>query len=104
MSQKHAVKVSLNLHMAQAGAPNDLRHLINDLARAGKYVHNAIRTTNLGLAGSANQFGEQQLELDILSNRLIRDELAESGLVHSFCSEEEANVQPLSQGAPFVVV
>ncbi len=104
MFAKHGQRISLNMHLQRAGAPDDLRHLINDIARAGKYVHNAIRTTNLGLAGSSNQFGEEQLALDVLSNDLIRDELAESGLVHSFASEEESAIRPLSDGAPFTVV
>jgi fructose-1,6-bisphosphatase I len=91
--------------LQQAGCANDLRHLITDIARAGKYVHNAIRTTDLDLADSHNAlFNEQQLKLDVLSNQIIRDELHESRLVHSFCSEEEANVEPLADGAPFMVV
>lgn len=103
MSQQHGPRISLNRHLLDAGASDDLRHLINDIARAGKYVHNAIRTTNLGLADTANPFGEQQLELDVLSNNLIQKELAESGLVHSCYSEEEESERPLTPGAPFVV-
>jgi fructose-1,6-bisphosphatase I len=97
-------RVSLNAHLQQSGSTNDLRHLLIDIARAGKYVHNAIRTTNLDLADSYNQFNEQQLKLDVLSNKIIRDELTESRLVHSFCSEAEANIQPLAVAAPFMVV
>jgi fructose-1,6-bisphosphatase I len=97
-------RVSLTGHLHQAGSTNELRHLITDIARAGKYVHNAIRTTDLDLAGTSNQFDEQQLKLDVLSNNIIRHELSESRLVHSFCSEEEANIQPLAAGAEFMVV
>jgi fructose-1,6-bisphosphatase I len=97
-------RVSLNAHLADAGVADDLRHLICDVARAGKYVHNAIRTTDLGLADSANQFGEQQLKLDVLSNTIIRDELLENRLVHSIASEEESTIQVLAPDAPFLVV
>jgi fructose-1,6-bisphosphatase I len=100
----HGPRVSLNTHLHQAGIPDELRHLIGDVARAGKYVHHAIRNTDLDLAGSSNQFGEQQLKLDVLTNQIIRDELRESRLVHSFCSEEESHVQALTAGAPFLVV
>jgi fructose-1,6-bisphosphatase I len=104
MSEKLITRISLNQHLKHAGTPDELRYLIGDIARAGKYVHNAIRTTNLGLAGSSNTFGEQQLELDVLSNRIILDELSDSGLVHSCGSEEESEIKILRPGAPFVVV
>ncbi len=68
-------RVSLNSHLYQSGIPDSLRHLINDISRASKYVHNAIRTTDLGLAGSANDFGEEKLKLDVLSNKIIKAEL-----------------------------
>jgi fructose-1,6-bisphosphatase I len=101
----HDQRTSLNEHLVQAGCDNDLRHLITDIARAGKYVHNAIRTTDLDLGDTFNHFEEQQLKLDVLSNQIIREELRESRLVHSFCSEEEApNIQSLAVGAPFMVV
>jgi len=97
-------RVSLNAHLTDSGVPDDLRHLICDVARAGKYVHNAIRTTDLGLADSSNQFGEQQLKLDVLSDNIIRDELMENRLVHSIASEEDATIRTLAPDAPFLVV
>lgn len=95
---------SLNSHLYDLGVSHDLRHLINDIARAGKYVHNAIRTTDLGLAGSSNQFGEDQLKLDVLSNNIIKEHLNESHLVHSFASEEEAALSCLQKEGKYTVV
>lgn len=98
-------RTSLNNHLHSAGVPDKLRHLINDIARGGKYVANAIRTSDLGLAGSNNTFGEEQLKLDVLSNRIIKEELCESRLVSSFASEEESEEQlELVHDAPFTVV
>lgn len=97
-------RVSLNQHLFTSGTPDKLRHLINDIARAGKYVQNAIRTTDLGLAGSSNTFGEEQLKLDVLSNKIIKEQLCESRLVASFASEEEDNMQELVPDAPFTLV
>lgn len=98
-------RVSLNQYLFDEGTPDKLRHLINDIARAGKYVHNAIRTTDLGLAGSSNTFGEEQLKLDVLSNTIVKDQLRESRLVWSFASEEESEeLQKLMPGAPFTLV
>ena len=99
-----ATRESLNSHLYDKGVSHDLRHLINDIARAGKYGHNAIRTTDLGLAGSENQFGEDQLKLDVLSNNIIKDHLNESHLVHSFASEEEAALSCLQKEGKYTVV
>ncbi len=98
-------RISLNNHLFESGVSDELRHLINDIARAGKYVQNAIRTTDLGLAGSSNTFGEDQLKLDVLSNRIVKEELCESRLVCCFASEEESDqLQELVPDAPFTVV
>jgi len=97
-------RISLNHHLFRTGVPDQLRHLINDISRAGKYIQNAIRTTDLGLAGSSNQFGEEQLKLDVLSNTIIKEELCESRNVAAFASEEEAELESLTPGAPYTVV
>jgi fructose-1,6-bisphosphatase I len=95
---------SLNTHLLQQSVPDDLRHLINDIARSGKYVHNAIRTTDLGLAGTENVFGDKRLKLDELSNEIVRRHLDESRLVYSYASEEEAAWNVLDDSGSFTVV
>jgi fructose-1,6-bisphosphatase I len=103
MNAKLPTRSSLNSHMFHGGVPDDLRHLINDIARAGKYIHHAIRTTDLGLAGSGNAFGEEQLKLDLLSNQIVAEELRESYLVHSYASEECDDIETLRAGAQYFV-
>lgn len=99
------IRASLNNHLYETGVSDDLRHLINDIARAGRYIHHAIRTSDLGLAGSSNTFGEDQLKLDVLSNSIVKEELTASRLVKDFASEEESEkLQQLSAKAPFTVV
>lgn len=96
--------VSLNHHLATVSkAPDALRHLLLDLARAAKYIQSAIRTTSAGLAGTRNQFGEEQLKLDVVSDEAIRLELCESGLVGSFASEEHADVVELDPQGTYSV-
>ncbi len=96
---------SLNEHLfAHAKAPDDLRHLILHIATAAKYIHHAIRTTEAGLAGTENQFGEKQVKLDVLSEDIIRQNLAESRLVATHFSEESDDVIELNADAPYSVV
>jgi fructose-1,6-bisphosphatase I len=98
-------RVSLNQHLFENGhASDDLRHLILDIARAAKYIQRAIRTTEAGLAGSVNQFGEAQVKLDVLSNDIIKHELIESRLTATYISEEDDEVVELSKDAPYSVV
>ncbi|MBI1813189.1 fructose-1,6-bisphosphatase [Candidatus Peregrinibacteria bacterium] len=95
----------MNHHLyAHAKVPDGLRHLILDIARATKYIHSAIRTTEAGLAGTINQFGEEQLQLDVLSNEMFERHLEESRLVATFVSEEQENVVELNLKAPYSVV
>ncbi len=98
-------RVSLNEHLFQhANVPDDLRHLILDIAKSVKYIQHAIRTTEAGLSGSVNQFGEEQLKLDVLSDSIIEQHLKESRLAAGFISEEHAEFVELSKDAPYCVV
>lgn len=97
--------MSLNAHLFSVSkASDDLRHLILDIARATKYINYAIRTTDTGLAGSRNTFGEEQVKLDVLSDDIIRQHLCESNLTASFGSEEQDQFIQLDPSLPFSVV
>ncbi|MFA5273682.1 MAG: class 1 fructose-bisphosphatase [Candidatus Peribacter sp.] len=96
---------SLNGHLFHVSkAPDKLRHLINDIARAAKYISYAIKTTEAGLAGSVNMFGEEQVKLDVLSDRIIQEHLNENRLVSSYACEEHDAVVEMSPDAPYSVV
>lgn len=97
--------VSLNEHLLTKGNISDaLRHLILDIARAAKYIQFALRTTQAGLSGTRNTFGEEQLKLDVVSDDIIRRHLCQSRLVASFASEEQKDIIELDSKAPFSVV
>lgn len=96
---------SLNEHLfSHAKITDDLRHLILHIADAAKYIQRAIRTTEAGLSGTQNQFGEEQVKLDVVSNMIIEEHLRESRLVSTYISEEQDHVVELSKKAPFSVV
>lgn len=95
---------SLNAHLFQSGTPDKLRHLINDLGRAATYISYAIQTTEAGLAGTINMFGEQQVKLDVLSDQIIQEHLTENHLVASYACEEHDTVVELSADGQYSVV
>lgn len=79
----------LDTHLYQAGAPDSLRHLIMYIARAAKYINHSLQMGNLGVAGTQNQYGEEQLALDVLADKIIMDNLQICRLVSSVISEEQ---------------
>jgi fructose-1,6-bisphosphatase I len=99
-----AEKISLNDHLLQANVPVDLRNLLLVLSRAGRAIQYALRTTDTGLAGSANHFGEEQIKMDVVSEDIIHSHLHESGLVATYISEEKNDVVELNDAAPYSVV
>ena len=91
-------KTSLNNHLRKSGTPDSLRHLIVDIATSAKYVHHAIKTGDLGMAGTSNLYGENQLALDVLANEIIKKHLSESYVVGAFASEEEVDIVEIEFG------
>ncbi|MFA6259226.1 MAG: class 1 fructose-bisphosphatase [Candidatus Peribacteraceae bacterium] len=98
------LRPSLNAHLLeQANVPDALRHLIVDISRGCKYISYAIQTTEAGLAGKVNQFGEEQQKLDVVSDGIVCTFLAESHLVRSYVSEEQREIVELEPTAPYSV-
>ncbi len=74
--------------MREQNISGNLVHLLCEIAEASKYVINAVRTGDLGVAGTSNLYGEEQLALDVLSDRIMRKRLVHSGVVCNIASEE----------------
>lgn len=91
-------KTSLNSHLRKSGTPDSLRHLIVDIATSAKYVHHALKTGDLGMAGTSNLYGENQLALDVLANEIIKKHLSESYVVGALASEEETEIVEIEHG------
>ncbi len=90
LSQPGSTKFQVNLrrHLRNQDISDNLVHLICEIAEASKYVINAVRTGDLGVAGTSNLYGEEQLALDVLSDRIIKKRLIHSGVVCNIASEE----------------
>ena len=61
---KTKFQVDLRQHLRDQNISGNMVHLICEIAEASKYVINAIRTGDLGVAGTSNLYGEEQLALD----------------------------------------
>lgn len=81
-------QVSLNKHLRDAKIDHDLMHLILKITQSSKYIHHAMQTGDLGLAGTSNMYGEDQLALDVVSNQIFVKELEDSNYTSCLASEE----------------
>lgn len=98
-------RISLNHHLFHtAKCPDALRHLLIDISRAARYISYAIQTTEAGLTKNRNIYGEEQLKLDVLSDRIVHQHLCESEIVACFVSEEQKDIIELTPNAPYSVV
>ncbi|QQR83579.1 fructose-1,6-bisphosphatase [Candidatus Peregrinibacteria bacterium] len=82
----------LDTHLYESKAPDSLRHLINYIARAGKYINYSLQMGDLGKAGSQNFSGEDQLALDVLADQTIMENIMVCRLVSAAVSEEQDDV------------
>ncbi|MDY0270840.1 class 1 fructose-bisphosphatase [Trichloromonas sp.] len=93
---KTKFQIDLRRHLREVGENRDLTRLICEIADASKYIVNSIRTGDLGVAGTSNLYGEEQLALDVLSDRILRKRLIHSGVVANMLSEESPDIIPVS--------
>jgi fructose-1,6-bisphosphatase I len=97
---KTRFQLDLRRHLRSQNICDNLIHLICEIAEASKYVINAVRTGDLGVAGTSNLYGEEQLALDVLSDRILRKRLIHSGVVCNIASEEMDEVYSAQADAP----
>jgi fructose-1,6-bisphosphatase I len=93
---KTKFQIDLRRHLREVGEDRNLTRLICEIADASKYIVNSIRTGDLGVAGTSNLYGEEQLALDVLSDRILRKRLLHSGVVANIASEEAPDIIPIS--------
>lgn len=89
---KTKFQINLRRHLRERGVKDDLVHLICEIAEASNYIINSIRTGDLGVAGTSNLYGEQQLALDVLADRIMTKRLSHSGVVGNVLSEENDEI------------
>ncbi|BCR04586.1 fructose-1,6-bisphosphatase class 1 [Desulfuromonas versatilis] len=89
-------QIDLRRYLRELDENRDLTRLICEIADASKYIVNSIRTGDLGVAGTSNLYGEDQLALDVLSDRIIRKRLLHSGVVARVASEEISEIITIS--------
>lgn len=87
----------LQTFLHEQGCDEELIQIISYIARAGKYVQHAIRHEHLGVSGTVNIQGEEQLKLDVISDNIFCKHLEETNLIAQIASEEQDNALMLME-------
>ncbi|KAH7141461.1 fructose-1,6-bisphosphatase class 1/Sedoheputulose-1,7-bisphosphatase [Dactylonectria estremocensis] len=72
-----------------------LPSLLNGIAQIGKALRSA---TDVALVGSANAFGDEQLNVDVLAEQILRDVIAQCPAICTASSEEDPVERPARAG------
>merc|ERR1719389_795137 len=83
-------------------ADAELRKLLNVLLDVCGEIAKEFRRSLVTKAGTSNSFGDEQLSVDLIADRLLFERLEKSGLVVAASSEEVPELRPLN-GSRFVV-
>ena len=92
VSELKHVRRGLWNHLMGCGVEMGLASIIYEVGVASKYINHAMRTGDLGLAGTSNLYGEEQLALDVLADEIIKDRLDHTGRVAKIISEERSDI------------
>ncbi len=95
-------------HLNSQNVPDRLSALLGDITDCCQDIAALLRhgpmNDILGLAGAENVQGEDQKKLDVISNDMLKDALAKSGLVKGIASEEEEHCVGSSKDGDFLVL
>lgn len=79
---------TINDYLKEHKVSGELVSVIDSLLDAVRAISGKIRTSETGKAGSKNIYGEEQLALDILSDKLIQEECKTNKYIGIISSEE----------------
>jgi sedoheptulose-bisphosphatase len=74
--------------LKEKGCEENLFAVLGSLKDAAKAITEKIRTADTGKAGSSNVYGEEQLALDVLADKLIQEECGKNPAIGLLASEE----------------
>ncbi|KJE97314.1 sedoheptulose-bisphosphatase [Capsaspora owczarzaki ATCC 30864] len=69
----------------------------NAIADATAQIADTLRSASVGKAGTTNVFGDHQLEVDVIADKIVFNALRDSGAVSVGASEENPVAVPLHQ-------
>lgn len=85
-------------YLKEISVDKELSAVLSSIVEAVKEISTAVKVGNLGKAGTENVFGEEQLNLDVLANRIFENHMKKNPLVGLIASEELDDEVKISDG------
>jgi len=99
---------TLTKHLSDTNVDDQLGSLVSAIGKTchdiAKLLHHGPMNDILGLAGAENVQGEDQKKLDVISNDMLKEAMAATGLVRGVASEEEEHCVGCHDDGPFLVL
>lgn len=86
---------SLEAFLVKSTPDPKLRLLMRDMGDCVRQIAFKVRTASCSATSCINEFGDEQLAVDMLADKLLFETLGYSGVCEYACSEEEPNPQPM---------
>ena len=88
------LQMDFRTFLSTRGVERDLRRLLSNLSKSAKYITQGIKASMRGEAGTRNAYGENQMALDVHSDKIILERLKieKSFGVIEFASEEQGEI------------
>ncbi len=89
---------TFNDYLKESDLNEPLYSILCSLKESVVHIAEAVRTADKGKAGTENIYGEEQLALDVLSDKIIQEVLKKNHLVGVIASEELPDEMKLGDG------
>ncbi|MBI2453330.1 fructose-1,6-bisphosphatase [Candidatus Peregrinibacteria bacterium] len=95
--------MQLQEYLHNCSVDEELKKVVLAFANAGKRISEAIQTAPCGKTGTKNIYGEEQLALDIIADRIVQEEMKSSQAVGLLASEELDKELFIDKNFPYAV-
>ncbi len=94
---------TLAQYLEETDAPDDLKKIILALSESFREISDSVRRSDGKKVSTRNDFGEQQLELDVVADNILLDSMKKTSVVGFVASEEVSTGSQLEAGTYSVV-
>ncbi len=92
-------RITFTDYLDQMGIDLELKSVLISIKEAVKKIAKVVATAEGGKAGTKNVYGEEQLALDVLSDRIFMESLKENPHIGLIASEEQDTEKKIGEGA-----
>ena len=89
--------------MEEIYSTGDMAKIYKAICKSVEQITNLLRFEKIDKTTSTNDFGEEQLNVDVITDEIIFNNLKDTGIVYSACSEETTQPQILNEDGTYTI-